>query len=91
LRHMPSGHYPANAAWCVIAALAANIARWTQILGLGQTTPQTTATLRRRLLVVPGRIAHHGRRIRLRLAARWPWREAWLACLTRLRGLPRLA
>jgi len=74
----------------VIAALAANLARWTQILGLGQTTPQAQATLRRRLLVIPGRIARHGRRIRLRLAARWPWRETWLACLTRLRGLPRL-
>ena len=91
LRHMPSGHYPANAAWCVIAALAANIARWTQILGLGVPAPQALATLRRRLLVVPGRITRHGRRTRLRLAARWPWRELWLACLTRLRGLPRLA
>jgi hypothetical protein len=90
LRHLPSGHYSANAAWCVIAALAANLARQTQILGLGQTTPQAQATLRRRLLVIPGRLAHHGRRIRLRLAARWPWREAWLACLTRLRGLPQL-
>ncbi len=91
LRHLPSGHYAANGAWCVIAALAANIARWTQILGLGVLTPKALATLRRRLLVVPGRIAHHGRRTRLRLAARWPWREAWLACLTRLRALPRLA
>ncbi len=90
LRHMPSGRYPANGAWCVIAALAANIARWTLILGLAVLTPQTIATLRRRLLVVPGRIVHHGRRTRLRLAARWPWREAWLACLTRLRGLPQL-
>ena len=90
LRHLPSGHYAANGAWCVIAALAANIARWTQILGLGQTTPHTAATLRRRLLAIPGRIAYHGRRIRLRLAARWPWRDAWLACLTRPRGLPRL-
>jgi hypothetical protein len=90
LRHLPSGHYSANAAWCVIAALAANLARQTQILGSGQTTPQAQATLRRRLLVIPGRIVCHGRRIRLRLAARWPWREQWLACLTRLRGLPRL-
>jgi hypothetical protein len=91
LRHLPSGHYAANGAWCVIAALAANIARWTQILGLGTLTPQALATLRRRLLALPGRIAHHGRRTRLRLAARWPWRETWLACLTRLRGLPHLA
>ena len=73
----------------MIAALAANLARWTLILGLGTLTPQTMATLRRRLLVVPGDV-HHGRRTRLRLAARWPWREAWLACLARLRGLPRL-
>jgi hypothetical protein len=90
LRHLPSGHYAANAAWCVIAALAANLARWTSILGLAQTTPQAQATLRRRLLTVPGRIARHGRRTHLRLAARWPWRNAWLACLTRLRGLPKL-
>jgi hypothetical protein len=91
LRHLPSGHYAANGAWCVIAALAANIARQTQILGLGTLTPQALATLRRRLLALPGRIAHHERRTRLRLAARWPWRETWLACLTRLRGLPHLA
>ena len=90
LRHLPSGRYAANAAWCVIAALASNLARWTTILGFQQTTPQATATLRRRLLIVPGRIVRHGRRARLRLAARWPWRDAWLACLTRLRALPRL-
>jgi hypothetical protein len=90
LRHLPSGHYAANAAWCVIAALAANLARWTNILGLAQTTPQAQATLRRRLLTVPGHITRHGRRSHLRLAARWPWRDAWLACLTRLRGLPKL-
>ena len=90
LRHLPSGHYAANAAWCVIAALAANLARQTQILGSGQTTPQAQATWRRRLLVIPGRITRHGRRTRLRLAARWPRREQWLACLTHLRALPRL-
>jgi hypothetical protein len=91
LRHLPSGCFAANAAWTVIAALAANLARWTSILGLAQQTPQHAATLRRRLLVVPGRLVRHGRRITLRLPARWPWRAAWLACLTRLRGLPRLA
>jgi hypothetical protein len=90
LRHLPSGRFYANAAWTVIAALAANLARWTSILGLAQTTPQHAATLRRRLLVVPGRLVRHGRRLRLRLPARWPWRAAWLACLARLRGLPRL-
>jgi hypothetical protein len=90
LRHLPSGRVYANAAWTVIAALAANLARWTSILGLQHPTPLHAATLRRRLLAVPGRLVRHGRRIRLRLPARWPWGTAWLACLARLRALPRL-
>jgi hypothetical protein len=90
LRHLPSGRFYANAAWTVISALAANLARWTSILGLAQPTPQHAATLRRRLLTVPGRIVRHGRRTRLRLPARWPWRAPWLACLCRLRALPLL-
>ena len=90
LRHAPSGHYAANAAWCVIAALAANLARWVALLGLEHATPQAAATLRRRLLVVPGRLVHHGRRLTLRLPARWPWQRAWIECLTRLRALPAL-
>jgi hypothetical protein len=90
LRHAPSGHYAANAAWCVIAALAANLARWVALLGLKHATPQAQATLRRRLLVVPGRLVRHAGRLALRLPARWPWQQAWIECLTRLRGLPRL-
>ena len=90
LRHLPSGHYAANGAWCVIAALAANLARWVTLLGLKRATPQAQATLRRRLLGVPGRLVHHGRHVTVRLPARWPWRTVWIECLTRLRGLPQL-
>jgi hypothetical protein len=90
LRHAPSGHYAANAAWCVIAALAANLARWVTLLGLEHATPQAAATLRPRLLVVPGRLVRRGRRLTLRLPARWPWHDAWIECLTRLRALPAL-
>jgi hypothetical protein len=74
----------------VIAALAANLARWVTLLGLKHATPEAQATLRRRLLVVPGRIVRHGRRVTLRLPARWPWHQAWIECLTRLRDLPEL-
>jgi hypothetical protein len=91
LRHAPSGHYAANAAWCVIAALAANLARWVTLLGLKHATPQAQATLRRRLLVVPARLVRHAGRRTLRLPARWPWQQAWIECLTRLRGLPQLS
>jgi Transposase DDE domain group 1 len=90
LRHLPSGRFPANAAWTVIAALAANLARWTSTLGLHTHAPQAQATVRRQLLVTPGRLIQHARRTTLRLPARWPWRAAWIECLRRLRGLPRL-
>ena len=34
LAHFPSGHFYANAAWTVIAALAHNLLRWTELIGL---------------------------------------------------------
>jgi hypothetical protein len=34
LAHFPSGHFNANAAWTVIAALAHNLLRWTTLIGL---------------------------------------------------------
>jgi hypothetical protein len=89
LRHFPSGRFGANAAWTVISALAANLARWTSILGLADPTPRTAATLRRRLLTVPGRLVSSGRVTRLRLPTRWPWHTPWLACLHRLRAMPQ--
>ena len=33
----------------------------------------TTATLRTRLLAVPGRLVHTARRLHLRLPRHWPW------------------
>ena len=56
LAHFPSGHYGANAAWTVLAALAHNLLRWTQLLGLPDTTVRAARTLRRRLLAIPGRL-----------------------------------
>jgi hypothetical protein len=37
LTHFPSGHFHANGAWTVLAALAQNLLRWTQLLGLPNT------------------------------------------------------
>jgi hypothetical protein len=89
LRHLPSGHYAANGAWTVISALAANLTRWIIILGLNHPTPQAAATTRRKLLAVPGRLTRSGRHTRLRLPQRWPWSEAFLACLDGLRAIPQ--
>src|SRR5213076_2150867 len=61
LAHFPSGHFYANSAWTVLAALAHNLLRWTQLLGLPNTTVRAARTLRRWLLQVPGRLTRHAR------------------------------
>jgi hypothetical protein len=88
LAHFPSGRFFANAAWTVIAALAHNLLRWTQAIGLPNATTRTARTLRRRLLALPGRLVRTARRVTLRMPARWPWATEFLAVLARLRALP---
>lgn len=88
LAHFPSGDYDANAAWTVLAALAHNLLRWTQLLGLPDTTVRAARTLRRRLLAVPGRLTRHARGWTLHLPARWPWHGDYLDALNRIRALP---
>jgi hypothetical protein len=39
----------------------------------------TTATIRRKLIAVPARIATSARRLHLHLPSRWPWQAAWSA------------
>jgi len=91
LAHFPSGHFHANGAWTVLAALAHNLLRWTQLLGLPDTTVRAARTLRRRLLQIPGRLTSHARGWTLHLPARWPWHGDYIAALTRIRALPLAA
>jgi hypothetical protein len=87
LAHFPSGHFFANAAWTVIAALAHNLLRWTGVLGLPGRTIRVARTLRRRLLAIPGRLTRSARRWTLHLPARWPWQHDFIEALTRIRAL----
>ena len=87
LAHFPSGHFHANGAWTVLAAIAHNLLRWTQQLGLPQTTVRAARTLRRRLLSIPGRLTRHARGWTLHLPARWLWQADFTAALTRIRAL----
>jgi Transposase DDE domain group 1 len=91
LAHFPSGHFHANGAWTVLAALAHNLLRWTQLLGLPDTTVRAARTLRRRLLQVPGRLTRHARGWTLHLPARWPWHGDYINALNRIRALPAAA
>ena len=88
LVHFPSGHFYANSAWTVIAALAHNLLRWTQQLGLPDTPVRAARTLRRRLLGIPGRLTRHARGWTLHLPARWPWHGDYLRALNSIRALP---
>jgi hypothetical protein len=88
LAHFPSGQFNANGAWAVLAALAHNLLRWTQQLGLPDTTIRAARTLRRRLLGIPGRLTRHARGWTLHLPARWPWHADYTSALSRIRALP---
>ena len=91
LAHFPSGHFHANAAWTVLAAIAHNLLRWTQQLGLPETTVRAARTIRRRLLSIPGRLTRHARGWTLHLPARWPWHGDYINALNRVRALPAAA
>jgi hypothetical protein len=88
LVHFPSGEFNANGAWTVLSALAHNLLRWTELIGLPDSTVRAARTLRRRLLQIAGRLTRHGRAWTLHLPARWPWQGDYLAALDRIRALP---
>jgi hypothetical protein len=91
LAHFPSGHFYANAAWTVIAALTHNLVRWTSVIGLPGQTIRAARTIRRRLLALPGRLTRTARRWTLHLPARWPWQHDFIRALARIRALPLAA
>jgi hypothetical protein len=88
LAHFPSGQFAANGAWTVLGALAHNLLRWTQLIGLPAGTVRAGRTLRRRLVTIAGRLTRHGRTWTLHLPARWPWQGDYLDALNRIRTLP---
>jgi hypothetical protein len=88
LAHFPSGQFNANGAWTVLGAIAHNLLRWTQLIGLPDSTVRAARTLRRRWLQIAGRLTRHGRTWTLHLPARWPWQGDYLDALNRIRALP---
>ncbi len=80
LAHMPSGKFNANAAWLLCAVMAFNLTRAAATLTRAPSlTRATTATIRRKLINVPARIASSARRLHLHLPRHWPWERAWTA------------
>jgi Transposase DDE domain group 1 len=97
LRHLPSGYPQVNTAWMWGALLAANMAAWLHQLtatAVGEDIVHghgvrggkaMIATLRRRLIAVPGRLTRHARHLVLRLP---PGHGLLPEVLARLRDLP---
>jgi len=97
LRHLPSGYPQVNTAWMWGALLAANMAAWLHQLTAATSGEDITAghgirggkamiaTLRWRLVAVPGRLVRHAGQLILRLP---PGRHLLAEILARLRALP---
>ena len=75
LAHLPSGKYAANAAWVSCAVIAFNLARATAVAADMRTA--RWATLRKKVIQIPARIATTSRRLDLHLPVHWPWARAW--------------
>ncbi|MBF6558487.1 MAG: IS1380 family transposase [Acidimicrobiales bacterium] len=90
LEHVPSGHFFANSAWLVCAALAHDLIRWTAMLG--DITPEdhltVARTVRTRFLSMPGRLVSRSGRSTLRAPLEWPWADTFNRALDLLRALP---
>ena len=99
LRHLPSGYAQVNTAWMWGALLAASMAAWLHQLtaatrgedilaGHGVRGGKAMiATLRRRLVSIPGRLIRHARHLIVRLP---PGQGLLAEILARLRALPAL-
>jgi hypothetical protein len=100
LRHLPSGYVRVNTAWMRGALLAATMAAWLHQLtavtagedilaGHGVRGGKAMiATLRRRLVGVPGRLVRHAGQLILRLP---PGHGLLAEVLARLRALPAMS
>lgn len=90
LAHLPSGVFTANAAWLVLAVIAFNLTRAAGTMAAPDLARATTATIRRKLITVPTRVATSARRITLHLPRHWPWETAWTALFDRVSDPPSL-
>jgi Transposase DDE domain group 1 len=88
LAHLPSSKFTANAAWLVLAAMAFNLTRAAATITGPGLAKATTATIRRKLIAVPARVASSARRVTIHLPARWPWETAWSDLFNRACGPP---
>jgi hypothetical protein len=88
LRNMPLHGFEQNQIWCEIVALACELLAWIAMLALtGPARRWEPKRLRLRLFSAAGRLVRGSHKLRLRLAARWPWSRDITAAISRLHAL----
>lgn len=75
LAHAPSGSFTANGAWLALAGIAHNLTRALGTLAAHEFLTARTATIRNKLVKVPGRLVRSARRYHLRLVQQRPWQR----------------
>lgn len=86
----PSRFFAIDTACLELALIGLDLTAWTQALLLdGDLAKAEPKRLRYRLLHTAARITRGQRRIRLRIAADWPWARQLAAAFARLAALPR--
>ena len=85
LRNLPLYGFAQNQIWCELVAMASELLAWTAMLALhSPARAWEPKRLRLRLFSAAGRLVRGGRRLRLRLAATWPWAGHLTAAITHL-------
>ena len=77
IAHLPSGSFPANSAWTILAAITHNLLRAAGSLIDRTLAVARGATLRRHLVNVPARATRPQGRPVLHLPAHWPRAQQW--------------
>jgi hypothetical protein len=92
LAHLPSGSFPANAAWLALAAISHNLLRAAGSLASLACAKARGATLRRDLIDVAARTARHGRgHLTLHLPEGWHRQTEWMNLFEAACGPPAAA
>jgi len=89
LAHLPSGRFPANAAWLTLTAICHNLTRAAGCLASAFHAKARGATIRGHLISVAARIARHGRgHIILHLPEGWHRETDWMSLFEAATGPP---
>jgi hypothetical protein len=92
LAHLPSGSFPANAAWLALAAISCNLLRAAGCLASLACARARGATLRRDLIDIAARTARHGRgQLTLHMPEGWHREHEWMNLFEAACGPPAAA